>query len=97
MEYYLNERLRLTKMAEPNVEIEQAKNLLSWIQDKKLKTVSLPDVYQLGPSRFRNKNQAQNSIKILETHLWLIKIDNGVSELTGKKSNNMWEVNNGEI
>lgn len=98
MEYYLNERLRLTKMAEPNLELEQAKTLLKWIKEKGLKGVTLPDVYQLGPSRIRNKNQAQTSVKILENHHWLIKKDDGgISQLTGKKSNEAYEVNDGEI
>ena len=98
MEYYLNERLRLTKMAEPSLELEQAKTLLKWIQDKGLKLVTLPDIYQLGPNRIRNKNQAQTSVRILENHHWLLKKgDGGKSELTGKKSHDAYEVNHGEI
>lgn len=98
MEYYLNERLRLTKMAEPNLSLEQAKTLLNWITDKGLKNVTLPDVYQLGPSHFRNKKQAQDSILILEAHSWLMKVkEGGLSELTGKKSNDTWRVNDGKI
>jgi len=98
MEYYLNERLRLTKMAEPNHGIEQAKTLLKWIQKKGLKVITLPDVYQLGPSRFRNKQQAQDSIGILINHFWLSMIDGGgISEITGKKSNNIWSINHGKI
>jgi len=98
MEYYLNERLRLTKMAEPNFELEQAKTLLKWVQDKGLKVVTLPDIYQLGPNRIRNKNQAQTSVRILENHHWLLKKgDGGTSELTDKKSKEAYEVNHGEI
>ena len=98
MEYYLNERLRLTKIAEPNIELEQAKILLKWIQEKGLKVVTLPDVYQNGPSRFRNKKQAESTIIILVNHCWLTEIEGGgISEISGKKSNNIWRVNHAEI
>ena len=98
MEYYLNERLRLTKMAEPNLELEQAKILLRWIQEKGLKVITLPDIYQNGPSRFRNKKQAESTIGILVNHYWLTWIDGGgLSQISGKKSNSIWSVNNAKI
>jgi len=98
MEYYLKERLRLTKMADPNIAIENAKKLLNWIQEKGLKTVTLPDVYQFGPSRFRSKRQAQDSIKILEEHFWLVRLkEGGFSEISSKKSNIVWKTNKGRI
>ena len=98
MEYYLNERMRLTRMAEPNLSLEHAKKLLRWIQEKKLKTVTLPDVYQFGPNRFRNKKQAQDVIRVLEEHFWLVRLKvGGTSEISSKKSNDIWQVNDGEI
>ena len=36
IEYYLNERIRVSGMAAPNLEIENAKTLLSWIQERGL-------------------------------------------------------------
>jgi len=98
MEYYLNERLRLTKMAEPNFELENAKILLKWIHNKGLKVVTLPDIYQNGPNRFRNKKQAQDTINILENHYWVTMIEGGgLSEISNKKSKDMWRANHAKI
>jgi len=95
--YYLNERLRLAKMSEPNQALEQAKTLLGWIQEKGLKIVTLPDVYQNGPSRFRTKKQAQDSIDVLVNHNWLFHAGSQTSEISGKKSNDTWSVNDAKI
>jgi hypothetical protein len=94
VQYYLNERLRISAMASPDLEIENAKILLAWIQKKDLRFVTLPDIYQSGPNRFRNKKQAAAAASTLENHHWLIKKESGVvSELSGKKSNAAWKVN----
>ena len=94
VQYYLNERLRISAMASPDLEIENAKILLAWIQKKDLRFVTLPDIYQSGPSRFRNKKQAAAVVSTLENHHWLTKMESGVvSEISGKKSNDVWRVN----
>jgi len=96
MRYYLKERLRISAMAEPDMEIEKAKKLLKWIQKKGLKVVTLPDVYGSGPRACRSSKKARASVKILEEHFWLTsKTEGGVSEFDGRKSNNAWTVNNG--
>jgi hypothetical protein len=97
IEYYLNERMRVTSIAAPNLEIENAKTLLAWIQERGLKVVTLPDVYQFGPSRFRHKAQAEAVIRTLENHRWLTLTPGATSDLSNKKSNNAWRVNNAEI
>lgn len=98
MEYYLNERLRITTLAEPNIQLENARKLLEWMQIRKFKRLVLPDVYQSGPAIFRNKKQALESLKVLEDHWWIQPIPEGcVSELTGKKSRTAWIVNNAKV
>jgi len=97
IEYYLNERMRVSGMAAPNLEIENAKTLLSWIQERGLQVVTLPDVYQFGPNRFRHKSQAEAVARTLENHRWLIPTSGVTSDLSNKKSNNAWMVNNAEI
>jgi phage/plasmid primase-like uncharacterized protein len=97
IEYYLNERMRVTSIAAPNLEIENAKTLLTWIQERGLKVVTLPDVYQFGPSRFRHKAQAEAVARTLENHRWLTLAPGITSELSNKKSNNAWRVNHAEI
>jgi hypothetical protein len=98
MEYYLNERLRISKIATPQQEMINAENLLLWMQKRRLKTVTLPDVYQYGPNVFRDKKQALESLKILSDHSWINSIDGGgISELSQKKSQKAWQVYNGKI
>jgi len=98
MEYYLNERLRITTLAEPNIQLENARKLLQWIQDRKFKKLVLPDVYQSGPAVFRNKKQALESLKVLEDHWWIQPLPDGCdSELTGKKSKNAWIVTDAKV
>ena len=98
IEYYLNERLRIVKISEPDLNLENAKKLLEWIQQKRLKILTLPDVYQRGPSRFRTKMQASKVVQVLEDHLWIKRMDNGgVSEFTHKKNANAWRVIDGKI
>lgn len=98
MEYYLNERLRLVEMAEPNMFLERAKSLLEWLQKNRLKTVTLTDIYQRGPTAFRNKEQAAKGIAVLEDHNWLTKCESGgVSKFTSKKSKEAWIVTHAKI
>jgi putative DNA primase/helicase len=97
IEYYLNERMRVSGIAAPNLEIENAKTLLTWINERGLKVVTLPDVYQFGPSRFRHKAQAEAVTRTLENHRWLILEPAIISELSNKKSNKAWRVNHAEI
>ncbi len=81
-------------MASPGLEVENARSLLSWIQGKDLQFVTLPDIYQSGPNKFRNKRQAEAVAKTLENHRWLIRDESGVvSALSGTKSNTAWRVN----
>jgi hypothetical protein len=93
MEYYLNERIRIRETHSPDPEILQAVELLSWIKSRGLKIVTLPDVYQHGPSKLRTSKAARRVIKTLEQHYYIRKVNSGaVSELTGKKSREAWEV-----
>ncbi|MCP3929209.1 MAG: DUF3987 domain-containing protein [Bacteroidetes bacterium] len=93
MEYYLNERTRLMGMAEVNKELDNAQQLINWIKERKVGIITLPDVYQYGPNRFRNKQQAQNTINVLEDHNHLLRLDGArLSEISGKKSCSTWRV-----
>ncbi len=63
--YYLKERIRMSGLAEPNLDLEKAQELLKWINKKKLGLISLPDVYRAGPRVFRNKKQAIIQMRLL--------------------------------
>jgi len=98
MEYYLTERLRITKMAAPQQDMINARQLLDWLQERRTKIITLPDVYQSGPYVFRDKNQAMESLQILEEHYWIEPLKNGgVSEINQKKRQKAWAVYDGKI
>lgn len=97
MEYYLTERLRIMSMAAPDADLMDAEKLLEWIKSKRLKVVTLSDVYQNGPGRFRSKAQAEKTIKTLYSHYWLKRLEKGKSEISGKTSVDIWEVKHAKI
>ena len=93
IQFYLNERLRISCIASSEVELSNAKKLLEWVRQKGLKVLTLPDVYQSGPGAFRNKKKAVEGINILQDHHWIYPLDNGeVSEISKTKSNKAWGV-----
>lgn len=93
MEHYLNERVRIREIHSPDPEILRAMELLSWIKARAMQVVTLPDVYQHGPSKLRTSKAARPVIKTLEDHYYVQKIEGGgFSRITGKKSREAWEV-----
>ena len=75
MEYYLNERVRITTMAVPDQELVSAQKLIDWIHEMKLRVVTLPDIYRCGPNRTRSANDARKIARILTDHGWIQKLD----------------------
>ena len=93
MEYYLNERVRITTMAAPDNELVSAQKLLDWIHGKKLCVVTLPDIYRCGPSRIKSANDARKIARVLTDHGWIRKLDKShKSEIDQRKSREAWKV-----
>ncbi len=95
MAWYLNEALRISGSFNPSEELLAAADVLRWIHDHKLKTVTLPDMYQRGP--VRSAGAARKIAKVLVSHNHLIdSTKKGKKELmTGmknKKSREWWIV-----
>ena len=53
--------------------------------------VSLPDIYQRGPSAIRDKKTAQEAVSILEDHGWLLRVEGG-AEVGGARRQQVWLV-----
>jgi len=93
MEYYLNERVRITNMAAPNQELVAAQKLLDWIHEKKLRIVTMPDIYRCGPNRTQGANDARKIARALVDHGWLQKLNGShKSEIDQRKSRETWKV-----
>lgn len=77
--YYANEALRLFSEGIVDPDILQAEKLLFWLHNTwKEDNISLPDVYQRGPTAINTKAKAKKTINILETHGWLVANENTV-------------------
>jgi hypothetical protein len=77
-QYYASEALRLFggSMVAPDLRLAQL--LLGWlITSWGEGKISLPDIYQRGPSQIRDKGAAQKAVSILEDHGWLVRIPQG--------------------
>jgi len=66
--HYLNEAVRLYEAGTNDPDLREAEKLLRWCQGRTGKTVTLVDIYQLGPSSVRNAKRARELMKILEDH-----------------------------
>jgi hypothetical protein len=97
-EWYLNEALRLSGMAEPNRDLSDAQAVWGWIQDKGLTVVTLPDVYERSIPSVRSAGRARRVMHILTDHGYLVngnpdKVNPAVPTLDGKKrSKEFWRV-----
>jgi len=97
-EYYLNETLRISGLAEPNNDLIDARKVLDWIHSKGLKVVTLPDVYERSTSKVRTASRARHIMRILETHYHVIngnldKINPAVPTIGGDKlSKEYWRI-----
>lgn len=89
-EYYLNETLRISGLAEPKNDLVDAQNILDWIHHKGLEVVTLPDVYERSTSKVRSASRARHIMQILVTHHQVVngnpdRINPPVPTLGGKK------------
>jgi hypothetical protein len=89
MEFYIQERLRLFGVGEPDPDIALAETLLGTLKGKG--RTSLPDIYQRGPDGVRDAKTARRIVKILEEHGWLQPIPGG-SDVGGIHRREAWEV-----
>ncbi|MCI5126873.1 MAG: DUF3987 domain-containing protein, partial [Candidatus Electrothrix sp. AR5] len=97
LEWYLNEALRISGSSNPAQHLIQAKEVLRWIHDHKLKVVTLPDIYQYSP--VRSAGGARKVVDTLKAHNHLLEpeVPTGEKKTSAvcrnkKKSKEWWEV-----
>ena len=88
--FYLGETLRLHQAAATNPTLIAAGNLLQWLKARG-QFVALPDIYQYGPARVRDKATAKRLMEVLEQHGWVRRVPGG-AEINGARRRDVWEV-----
>ncbi len=90
--YYLAEAVRLYNAQKTNGRLKLAQITLDWLHKEwPHDVVSLPDLYQRGPNRVRDKDTAYQIVRTLEDHHWLTQIPDG-AEVAGTKRREVWRI-----
>jgi Protein of unknown function (DUF3987) len=91
-QHYAAEALRLFEASQVSRDLMLAQKLLLWLTGTWEGTeVSLPDIYQSGPSAIRDKATASRIVGTLEDHGHLFKIEGG-TEIAGHHRRDAWHI-----
>lgn len=91
VQYYLTEAIRIRGNAQISMENLIAKSLLDWLHQSEIEFIHPVAVYQSGPSNLRDRKAAQATLKVLEDHRWLVRVDGGMV-IDGKQRKSAWRV-----
>ncbi len=91
MDFYLNEALRLSEVAQVSQDLQDAQVLYHWIVNEGMPEVYLVKIYQCGPRGIREKSRAKKLMRILEDHGHLIPV--GTRKIDGQMRREAWVVN----
>ena len=90
--FYAHEALRLFQAGSLDADLVLAENLLQWLKTSwPEELVSLPDIYQRGPNRIRDKSTARKLVRLIEDHGWLEPLPEG-AEVAGTKRREVWRI-----
>jgi hypothetical protein len=90
-EHYAAEALRLFGASRVSGDIRLAQRLLEWLFRWPEPHISLPDIYQGGPTRIRDKATAAKIVGILEDHGWMRRVADG-AVIGGQRRREAWLV-----
>ncbi len=91
-QHYAAEALRLFENGQISAELKQAEKLLHWLVNVwPEEFISLPDIYQKGPSGIRDRQTAIQMAGVLQNHGHLRKVPNG-AEVQGQKRRDAWQI-----
>ncbi len=90
-DYYAEEAFRLKASSEADTNLLLGQRVLEWLLKWDEDLISLPDIYQHGPSKVRNQQEARRIVALLEDHGWLSEIE-GSNVVNGKKRNTAWRI-----
>ena len=90
--HYASEALRLFQGAKINHGLRLATQLLDWLRKSWADpNISLPDVYQFGPTAIRDRETALRLLKILEAHRHLVKLP-AITLVKGQPRREAWRI-----
>lgn len=89
--HYAAEAIRLFGASRVSGDLREAQQLLTWLQTNwQEPRVSLPDIYQRGPSSIRDKARAHRAVTILADHGWLVPAPAGNVDGTFRRE--VWRI-----
>ncbi len=92
VQFYAGEALRLKKTGAVSPDILAAEKLLHWLYiGWKESLISLPDIYQMGPTQFSTAGDAKKAVGVLEQHGWLERVDGG-GHVKGQRRRDVWRI-----
>ncbi|MEY8143103.1 YfjI family protein [Falsihalocynthiibacter sp. CO-5D18] len=92
-QFYLGEALRLSDVATVSLDIERAEVLRKWLLESwEFPEIVIRDVMRLAPIRaLRESQKAKASIKLLEDHGWLVRLEPG-TVVNGSARKEAWRI-----
>ena len=92
VQHYAAEALRLHGGSHVSAELRLAHRALDWmLRHWPEPAISLPDLYQRGPTAIRDGKTARKVVTILEDHGWLVRIPEG-SIVAGTHRREAWRI-----
>jgi Protein of unknown function (DUF3987) len=89
-QFYLSEAARLKDAATVTAETDKAEKLRKWLLNVwPHPEVILRDILQSGPNALRESEHARAAIKRLESHGWVVKLDEGTM-IRGARRKDAW-------
>lgn len=74
MDWYVVEALRLREAARVSPKLAQAQQLLDWLRLRGGGEIAFREILRLGPNALRTKDSADNAVRTLVDHGWLIDL-----------------------
>jgi hypothetical protein len=90
-QHYAAEMLRLHNVGSVDPDLRLAQKLLEWWQAQSTPMVYLAAIYQRGPNALRDAATARRIVRILEEHVWIIRLPKG-TVVDGTPRNDVWEL-----
>jgi hypothetical protein len=92
VQHHAAEALRMFHAGHVRPDLRLAQKLLCWISCSWTEAaISLPDIYQLGPSEIRDQDTAMRAATVLEEHGWLRRVAGGAA-IKGKRRRDAWAI-----
>jgi uncharacterized protein DUF3987 len=91
-QHYAAEALRLDGGSHISSDLRTAQRALEWLtRHWPEAAISLPDLYQRGPTVIRDAQAARRTVAILENHGWLVALPQGAA-IAGTRRRDAWRI-----